>query len=60
VTVQATSASKKRLKREELARLRRESWRLKEERKILAKAAAWLANEKPATPKRQLPCIKDF
>jgi transposase len=38
--------------REELARLRRENRKLKEEREILAKAAAWFANEKPATPKR--------
>lgn len=38
--------------REELVRLRRENRRLKEEREILSKAAAWFANEKPATPKR--------
>ena len=38
--------------REELTRLRRENRRLKEEREILSKAAAWFANEKPATPKR--------
>jgi transposase len=38
--------------REELARLRRENRKLKEEREILSKAAAWFANEKPATPKR--------
>ncbi len=38
--------------REELMRLRRENRKLKEEREILAKAAAWFANEKPATPKR--------
>jgi transposase len=38
--------------REELTRLRRENRRLKEERDILSKAAAWFANEKPATPKR--------
>ena len=38
--------------REELAQLRRENRRLKEERDILSKAAAWFANEKPATPKR--------
>ena len=37
--------------REELTRLRRENRRLKEEREILSKAAAWFANEKPATPK---------
>jgi transposase len=38
--------------REELIRLRRENRKLREEREILAKAAAWFANEKPATPKR--------
>jgi transposase len=38
--------------REELTRLRRENRKLREEREILAKAAAWFANEKPATPKR--------
>jgi len=38
--------------REELTRLRRENRRLKEEREILSKAAAWFATEKPATPKR--------
>ena len=38
--------------REELTRLRRENRKLKEEREILSKAAAWFANEKPATPKR--------
>jgi transposase len=38
--------------REELMQLRRENKRLKEERDILSKAAAWFANEKPATPKR--------
>lgn len=38
--------------RAELTRLRRENRKLKEEREILAKAAAWFANEKPATPKR--------
>lgn len=31
--------------REELARLRRENARLKEEREILSKAAAWFAQE---------------
>ena len=38
--------------RDEMVRLRREVRRLKEERDILSKAAAWFANEKPATPKR--------
>jgi transposase len=38
--------------REELTRLRRENRRLKEERDILSKAAAWFANEMPATSKR--------
>ena len=38
--------------REELTRLRRENRILREEREILSKAAAWFANEKPATPKR--------
>ena len=38
--------------REELTRLRRESRKLKEEREILSKAAAWFANESNATPKR--------
>jgi transposase len=38
--------------REELSRLRRENRKLREERDILSKAAAWFANEKPATPKR--------
>jgi transposase len=38
--------------REELMQLRRENRRLREERDILSKAAAWFANEKPATPKR--------
>lgn len=38
--------------REELTRLRRENRKLKQEREILAKAAAWFATEKPATPKR--------
>lgn len=38
--------------RQDLARLRRENRQLKLEREILSKAAAWFANEKPATPKR--------
>ncbi len=38
--------------REELTRLRRENRRLREEREILSKAAAWFANEKVATLKR--------
>jgi transposase len=35
--------------REELTRLRRENRRLKEEREILSKAAAWFATEKTPT-----------
>ena len=38
--------------RAEFVQLRRENRRLREEREILSKAAAWFANEKPATPKR--------
>ena len=38
--------------RAELTQLRRDNRRLREEREILSKAAAWFANEKPATPKR--------
>jgi transposase len=38
--------------REELVQLRRENRKLKEERDILSKAAAWFANESTATPKR--------
>jgi transposase len=37
---------------QELVRLRREIKRLKEEREILSKAAAWFAAESTATPKR--------
>ncbi|PNG24256.1 hypothetical protein CR492_19645 [Methylocella silvestris] len=36
--------------REELARLRRENHRLRQERDILAKAAAWFARESKANP----------
>ena len=35
--------------REELSRLRRENRKLKEEREILSKAAAWFATEKPTS-----------
>ena len=38
--------------REELTQRRRENRKLLQERDILSKAAAWFANEKPATPKR--------
>ncbi len=38
--------------REELTRLRRENRKLKEEREILSKAAAWFATESSATSKR--------
>jgi len=38
--------------REELVRLRRENRKLKEEREILSKAAAWFATESGATSKR--------
>jgi transposase len=38
--------------REELTRLRREVRKLKQEREILSKAAAWFATESTATPKR--------
>jgi transposase len=40
------------VEREELTKLRRENRRLKEEREILAKAAAWFASEAPAKSKR--------
>jgi transposase len=36
--------------REELARLRRDNHRLRQERDILAKAAAWFARESKANP----------
>jgi len=36
--------------REELTKLRRENARLRQERDILAKAAAWFARESKATP----------
>ncbi len=39
--------------REELSRLRKENARLREERNILKKAAAWFAQESAATPKRR-------
>ena len=37
---------------QELRRLRRENRRLREEREILKKAAAWFAQESESTPKR--------
>ena len=38
------------VEREELGRLRRENHRLRQERDILAKAAAWFARESKASP----------
>jgi transposase len=38
------------VEREELTKLRRENARLRQERDILAKAAAWFARESKATP----------
>ncbi len=38
--------------REELRALRRENRRLREEREILAKAAAWFAQESNSTPRK--------
>lgn len=39
--------------KEELSRLRRENSRLREERDILKKAAAWFAQEAAPTPKKR-------
>ena len=39
--------------KQELSRLRRENARLREEREILSKAAAWFAQERVGTPKKR-------
>ena len=49
-TAQSISTWVKQADREELARLRRENHRLRQERDILAKAAAWFARESKASP----------
>ena len=40
------------VEREELVRLRRENQRLRKEREILAKAAAWFARETDSVPEK--------
>jgi transposase len=47
-----TNGGLSRTEREELEQLRRENLKLKLERDILSKAAAWFANENTAIPKR--------